>query len=148
MHFTSLSIIFNHTNNMNWYFHSYRLFAPNKFGLFLSSGIASCVGTAGTMTWRLHLTWPWCVALGRVLIWVLSPDWFLLLRDRYCNPKRGFKPGFLSLQLCLNIVDYLKLSATTAVYKFGLFQCELFKHSCGLTVPSSRLTTVKSYWSN
>ena len=39
--------------------------------LFFSpfSGIASCVGTAGTVTWPIHLTWPCCVALGRVLIW-------------------------------------------------------------------------------
>ena len=32
-----------------------------------SSGIASYVGTAGM---------PCCVALGQVLIWVMSPDWF------------------------------------------------------------------------
>ena len=70
-----------------------------KFGLLHffnyppSSGIASCVGTAGTVTWCLHLTPPCCVALGQVLIWVVSPDWFLrsysdkvflLLRDQYC----------------------------------------------------------------
>ena len=41
-----------------------------------SSRIASCVGTAGTMTWRLHLTRTWCLALGQVLIWVVCPDWF------------------------------------------------------------------------
>ena len=35
----------------------------------------SCVGTTGTMTWSLHLTRPCCVALGRFLIWVMSPDW-------------------------------------------------------------------------
>ena len=40
-----------------------------------SSGIASCVGTAGTVTWHLHLTRPCCVALGLALIWILSPDW-------------------------------------------------------------------------
>ena len=41
-----------------------------------SSGIASCVGTFGTVTWRLHLTQLYCVALGWVLIWVVSPHWF------------------------------------------------------------------------
>ena len=46
------------------------------FNFFLpSSGIASCVGTAGTMMWCLHLTRPCCVVLGQVLIWVVSPDW-------------------------------------------------------------------------
>ena len=40
-----------------------------------SCGIASCVGTAGMVMWRLHLMRPWCVALGQVLIWVLCPDW-------------------------------------------------------------------------
>ena len=39
-----------------------------------SSGIASCVRTAGTVMWCLHLTRPCCVALRRVLIWVVSPD--------------------------------------------------------------------------
>ena len=41
-----------------------------------STGISFCVGTAGTVMWHLHLTWPCCVALGWVLIWVLSLDWF------------------------------------------------------------------------
>ena len=41
-----------------------------------SSRIASCVGTAGMVTWCLHLKPPCCVALGQVLIWVLCPDWF------------------------------------------------------------------------
>ena len=41
-----------------------------------SSRIASCVGTAGTVMWHLHLMRPCCVALGKVLIWVVSPDWF------------------------------------------------------------------------
>ena len=41
-----------------------------------SSGIASCVGTAQIVTWRLHLTRPCCVALGQVLIWLVSLDWF------------------------------------------------------------------------
>ena len=50
---------------------SYKLFFYQP-----SSGIASCVGTAGTVTWCLHLMRPCCVALGRVLIWVVSPDWF------------------------------------------------------------------------
>ena len=36
-----------------------------------SSGIA-----AGMVTWGRHLTQPYCVALGQVLIWVVSPDWF------------------------------------------------------------------------
>ena len=35
-----------------------------------SSGIASCVGTAGTVMWHLHLMRPCCVTLGWVLIWV------------------------------------------------------------------------------
>ena len=33
-----------------------------------SSGISSCVGTAGTVTWCLHLTRPCYVPLGRVII--------------------------------------------------------------------------------
>ena len=41
-----------------------------------SFGIASYVGTAETVTWHLHLTRPYCVALGRVLIWVMSLFWF------------------------------------------------------------------------
>ena len=41
-----------------------------------SSGIPSCFGTTGTVMWHLHLTRPCCVALGQVLIWVVSPDWF------------------------------------------------------------------------
>ena len=41
-----------------------------------SSGTASCVWITGTVMWCLHLTRPCCVALGRVLIWVVSPDWF------------------------------------------------------------------------
>ena len=40
------------------------------------SKIAFCIGTAGTVTWCLHLTRPCCIALGRVLIRVVSPDWF------------------------------------------------------------------------
>ena len=40
-----------------------------------SSGIASCVGTAGMVTWCLHLTRPCCVALEQVLIWVVSLEW-------------------------------------------------------------------------
>ena len=39
-----------------------------------SSGIASYVRTNGTVTCYLHLTRPCCVALGQVLIWVVSPD--------------------------------------------------------------------------
>ena len=41
----------------------------------LSSGIASCVGIAGTVMWFLHLTRPCCIALGQVLIcelWVID----------------------------------------------------------------------------
>ena len=41
-----------------------------------SSGIASCVGTAGMLTWCLHLTRPCYVPLGWVLIWVMCTDWF------------------------------------------------------------------------
>ena len=48
---------------------------PSFFCYPPSSGIASCVGTAGTVMWRLHLTRSCCVALGRVLIWVVSLDW-------------------------------------------------------------------------
>ena len=56
------------------------------------SGVASCVGTSGTVMWCLHLTGPCCVALGRVLVWVVSPYWFrriiisyILTTCRYLN---------------------------------------------------------------
>ena len=41
-----------------------------------SSRIASCVRTAGTVMWRLHMTRPCYVALRQDLIWVVYPDWF------------------------------------------------------------------------
>ena len=67
-------------------------------GLFYypaSSGIASYVGTAGTVTWHLHLKRPCCVALGWVLIWVVSPDWF----EELCQLGResGLVWGSLSI---------------------------------------------------
>ena len=40
-----------------------------------SSRIASCVGTAGMVTWCLHLPRPCGAALGQVLIWVVFRDW-------------------------------------------------------------------------
>ena len=50
---------------------------PFKGCFYLSSSrIASCVGTAGTVMWCLLLMRPCCVALGRVLIWIMCPDWF------------------------------------------------------------------------
>ena len=104
-----------------------------------SSGIASCVGTAGTMTWRLHLTRPCCVAIEWVLIWVVSPDWveeqyckrhmspgtllfeWRLLSDQYRNPERGFEPGTQGI-LSTGIWDRaLDNSATTAGRKLNLF---------------------------
>ena len=65
-----------------------------------SSGIASCVETAGAVTWCLHLTRPCCVALGWGLIWVVCPDWFEELCDL------GFlipKTNLLGWQCCLNV---------------------------------------------
>ena len=67
------SLTGNHLNDEHVLYLDYRsvrFFYPPSFG------IASCVGTTGTVTWRLHLTWPYRVALGWVLIWVVSPDCF------------------------------------------------------------------------
>ena len=52
-----------------------RLILGGWFFYLPSSGIASCVGTVGTVTSHLHLTRPCCVALRWVLIWGLNPDW-------------------------------------------------------------------------
>ena len=41
-----------------------------------SSGIASSVMIAGTVTWCLHLKRPCYIALGQILIWVVCLDWF------------------------------------------------------------------------
>ena len=49
---------------------------PSPFYYPPPSGIASCVGTAGTVMRHLHLTRPCYLAIGRVLIWVMCPDWF------------------------------------------------------------------------
>ena len=72
------------------------------------SGIASCVGTAGTVTWCLHLTRPCCVALGQVMR-VVSPDWlrrfvnwvflipfmyYHIMKDISFNLVRHSLPGF------------------------------------------------------
>ena len=62
-----------------------------------SSGIASCVGTAGMVTWCLHLTRPCCVALGRVLIWVVSPDW---VEEHISKPKQPFSLPKLITHVC------------------------------------------------
>ena len=56
----------------------FQIFSSFKFFNYPpSSAIASCVGTAAMVMWRLHLTKPCCVALGWVLIWVMSPDWLI-----------------------------------------------------------------------
>ena len=54
-------------------FHSWQLAVNTADAFFYppSSGIFSCVGNARTVLWRLHLRWPCCIALLRVLIWVL-----------------------------------------------------------------------------
>ena len=66
-------------------------------------------------TWLLHMTRPCYVALGRVLIWVVSRiglrsfvNWvssfpnsdivFLLLNDRYTIPRAGFDPPSAEVQ--------------------------------------------------
>ena len=55
---------------------NYGMHHNNQVSIFPpSSGIASCVGTVGTVMCYLHMTQPGCVALGRVLIWGLNPDW-------------------------------------------------------------------------
>ena len=53
----------------HYYYYYFIFFYPPSYG------IASCVGTAGMVTWGLYLTRPCCVALGWVLILVVSPDW-------------------------------------------------------------------------
>ena len=67
-----------------------------------SFGIASCVGTLVTVTCHLHLTWPWCVALERVLIWGLSPALFgsnKLFSTPYNMDTFNYKLQFLVVHL-------------------------------------------------
>ena len=68
--------------------HFIKALKPALFYNYLPSPrIASCVRTAGTVTWPLHLMWPCYVALGQVLIWVVCPDWFEELCQIYCTIK-------------------------------------------------------------
>ena len=70
--FKSTNLVYFKARNEN---RPQRPFQTLFFNYLPSSGIASCVVTAGTVMWCLHLTRPCCVALGQVLIWVMSLDW-------------------------------------------------------------------------
>ena len=83
--------------------------------LFFYYPPSSAVGTAGTVTWRIHLKRPCCIALGQVLIWVLSPDWF-----------EELKPPQRHLSYAIAILELLQYSRTLGVSNtYHLASCYL-----------------------
>ena len=90
------------------------------------SGIASCVRTDGTGLWSLHLTQPYYVALGPVLIWVVCPESNVYIAgplQYHINymPQAGYDPQLSGSEFTEWKTVALMNEATTAGIKIGVF---------------------------
>ena len=82
-----------------------------------SSWIVSCVGSATMVMWCLHLTRPCCVALGQVLIWVVSPNWlrsFVNWVSSFPSRVQCFSQGEIKNMLMAGIVSSSVMRSTGA----------------------------------
>ena len=104
-----------------------------------SSGNASYVGSAGTVTWPPHLTRPCLVALGRVLIWVMSPDRFeeLILSEIATNADRWrHAPPLLWNTLSVSLLHSTLTSRPSYLARKGAALCIQKTQTYTTIVPS------------